>query len=69
MKSPLTLWPCVLMCVNANLLTFGPKLAFKALLTVCTALTYFFFALCPDGTITDVGLFSDVTYFSLDNGS
>ena len=58
------------MCVNANLLTFSPKLAFKALLTVCTALTYiYFFALCPDGTITDVGLFSDVTYFSLDNGS
>ena len=56
MKSPLTLLPCVLMCVNANILTFGPKVAFKALLTVCTAVTYIFvLTLCPDGTITDVG--------------
>ena len=44
------------MCVNANLLTFGPKVAFKALLTVCTAVTcIYYLVLCPDGTITDVG--------------
>ena len=42
------------MCVNANLLIFGPNVA---LLTVCTGVTYLFvLALCPDhGTITDVG--------------
>ena len=40
MKLPLTLWTCVLMCVNANLLTFGTKVAFKALLIVCIAATY-----------------------------
>ena len=44
------------MCVNGNLLTFVPKVAFQALLTVCTAVTYLFvLVLCPYGTITDVG--------------
>ena len=56
MKLPLTLWPCVLMCVNANLLTFGPKVAFTALLTLCTDVTYIYYlTLYPDGTITDAG--------------
>ena len=49
------------MCVNGNLLTFVPKVAFKVLLTVCTAVTYLF--------VLALVLFSDVTYFSLDNGS
>ena len=45
MKLPLTLWSCVLLCVNVNLWTFGSKFAFKALLTVCTAATYILFGI------------------------
>ena len=55
-KLPLTIWPCVLICANANRLAFGTKVAFKALLTVCTAATYIYYlAYCPDGTIPYVG--------------
>ena len=44
------------MCVNENILTYGLKVAFKALLSVGTTVTYIYYlALCPDGTIPNVG--------------